>query len=313
MPVSDSKKLAVTAMVMMIFFFIAGIAELAEARSRSGGRSFGRSAQPSAPIRQPPPSQSSIPPNSPSAFSSPFARGVAGGLLGGMLGGMLFGGGTAHGMGMGGLGGSGIGLIEILLLAGLCFFLYKKFFRRPAFPPNMGTAPVFARSGPEAPGGAGAGNDPDAPPDRALVDGVKQIWSVDSDFDPDGFKETAQDLFFKIQAGWTRRETAGLIDLVGQQLLDEYAGHFARMKDQGQINRLENIAVRRVDLVQAGVAHGEIFVTVRFTANLLDVTVDESTGAVISGDPQNPVKFEELWTFARPVGTSHWKLEGIEG
>lgn len=302
-----SKNLALTAMVVMVFFVLAGFTELAEARSRSGGRSFGRSAAPSAPTRQAPPSQT-MRPDSPSAFSSPFARGMAGGLLGGMLGGMLFGG-MAHGTGMGGVGGSGIGLIEILLLAGLGYFLYRKFFRRQALAPITGGPPVFSRSALDAIP-PGSGSHPDDRPDEALVEGVKQIWTVDAGFDPEGFKETAQDLFFKVQAGWTRREVAALTDYVGDTLQAEYGRHFEQMKQQGHINRLENIAVRRVDLIDAGVQQGEIFVTVRFTANLLDYTVDEA-GTLVAGDPHQPVKFEENWTFARMAGATRWKLEGV--
>jgi len=296
------------ALAVMICFFLAGLAEFAEARSRSGGRSFGRSAPPSAPMRQAPPKQTMRQDNA-GPLSSPFARGVAGGLLGGMLGGMLFGG-MAHGMGMGGFGGSGIGLIEILLLAGLGYFLYRKFFRRQALAPGAAASPVYARSKPDAIPSAGGSLLEDRP-DDALVEGVRQIWTVDPDFDPEGFKEIAQDLFFKVQAGWTHREVSGLRQFVGDALLSEYGRHFDQMKQQGHINRLENIAVRRVDLLAAGVQEGEIYVTVRFTANLLDYTVDE-TGTLVSGDAHQPVKFEENWTFARPVGSNDWKLEGIE-
>jgi predicted lipid-binding transport protein (Tim44 family) len=52
-------------------------------------------------------------------------------------------------------------------------------------------------------------------------------------------------------------------------------------------------------------------VTVFFTANLLDYTVDDQTGQVISGDKLNPVKFQEFWTFSRDVSSSQWKLSGI--
>ena len=145
-----------------------------------------------------------------------------------------------------------------------------------------------------------------------LVAGVKEIWTVDQDFDPEAFKETAQDLFFKIQAGWTRRETVVLKDFVGDQLLSEYGRHFEEMKQAGHINRMENIAVRKIDLISAGVQQGEIFVTVRFTANLLDYTVDEKSGNIVKGDPENPVRFEEDWTFARPIESPRWKLEGID-
>jgi predicted lipid-binding transport protein (Tim44 family) len=59
-----------------------------------------------------------------------------------------------------------------------------------------------------------------------LVAGVKEIWTVDQDFDPEAFKETAQDLFFKIQAGWTRRETAVLKPFCRGSIADEYAAAF---------------------------------------------------------------------------------------
>jgi predicted lipid-binding transport protein (Tim44 family) len=288
--------------------------DLAEARLRGGGRSFSPSRsfsrQTTAP-RQPSATQATRPTRT-SPFGGAFGRGLAGGLMGGFIGSLLFGG-MAHGAGMGGFGGSGIGLLEILLLAGLAYFLFKKFARRNA----AGTSP------PPPPGGGPAAHMftgggarqplPDAPPpDDPLVEGVKEIWRVDDSFDPEAFKETAQDIFFKAQAGWTRRDTTVLKDLVGDQLLQEYDRHFADMRRNGRINRLENIAVRKVDLVAAGVQGNEIFVTVRFTANLLDYTVDEATGGVVDGDRENPVKFREQWTFARPIGNPKWKLEGID-
>ncbi len=49
----------------------------------------------------------------------------------------------------------------------------------------------------------------------------------------------------------------------------------------------------------------------RISANLLDYTVDESTGQVISDSKADPVKFEEYWTFTRPIGHHAWKLSAI--
>ena len=53
------------------------------------------------------------------------------------------------------------------------------------------------------------------------------------------------------------------------------------------------------------------YITVRFYANLLDYTVDETTGQVVSGSKTEPVKFEEYWTFTRPVGNNPWQLSAI--
>lgn len=316
MQIVTKKKISLVAVATLFLFVGAGFLELADARSRGGGRSFQRSPAASKPAQQSQPRQQATnPAASPtSPMGGSFARGLAGGIMGGFLGSMLFGG-MAHGMGAGGgIGGSGFGLFEILLLAGLAYLAYRWFSRRKALAGNTGTGfsqdqntpgQLFSGSGAQQPAQENLVEDP-------LVTGVKEIWTVDQDFDPEAFKETAQDLFFKIQAGWTRRETAVLKDFVGDQLLSEYGLHFEEMKKDGHINRVENIAVRKIDLINAGVQQGEIFVTVRFTANLLDYTVDEKSGEVVKGDPENPVKFEEDWTFACPVGTRKWKVEGID-
>jgi hypothetical protein len=65
-----------------------------------------------------------------------FMRGIGTAILGGFLGSMLFSG-LAH-AGNGGFGGSGFGMIEILLLAGAGYFLYRKF-RSPAVATGYGT------------------------------------------------------------------------------------------------------------------------------------------------------------------------------
>jgi predicted lipid-binding transport protein (Tim44 family) len=55
-----------------------------------------------------------------------FMRSMAGGLMGGMLGSMLFSSFAGAGAGTGGMGGSGgIGLFEIILLAGIGYLLYR--------------------------------------------------------------------------------------------------------------------------------------------------------------------------------------------
>jgi predicted lipid-binding transport protein (Tim44 family) len=313
MQIVTKKKISLIAVATLFLFVGAGFLELADARSRGGGRSFQRSPAASKPAQQSQPRQTATNPAA-SPMGGSFARGLAGGIMGGFLGSMLFGG-MAHGMGAGGgIGGSGFGLFEILLLAGLAYLAYRWFSRRKALAGNTGTgfsqdqnAPgqLFSGSGAQEPAQENLVEDP-------LVTGVKEIWTVDQDFDPEAFKETAQDLFFKIQAGWTRRDTSVLKPFVGNHLLDEYSQHFEEMKKNGHFDRIENIAVRKIDLINAGVQQGEIFVTVRFTANLLDYTVDEKSGDVVKGDPENPVKFEEDWTFACPVGTRNWKLEGID-
>jgi predicted lipid-binding transport protein (Tim44 family) len=293
---------------LLIFFTItfieAGItAQYADARSRGGGRSFKRMA----PRRTAPPKAA----NQRSTNKSGFGRGLAGGLLGGALGGMLFG-------SMFGMGGSGMGILPLLLLGVAGYFMYRRFVAKPKSnsapgyqpPPSKGS--FFDTNGSTA----GQKNDfpiPPVPPAAESAEsGIEEIRAHDRGFDPDHFKEVASDVFFKVQAGWMRRDLDSYRNLLGNDLAAEYADHFAEMKQKGIINKLESIAIRKVEIVDAGSVDNEDFVTILFTANLLDYTVDEKTGDVVEGSMTEPVKFAEKWTWARPAGTEDWKLEGIE-
>jgi predicted lipid-binding transport protein (Tim44 family) len=163
--------------------------------------------------------------------------------------------------------------------------------------------------------GQSAGNSaPPVPPvqDLTLEDGLNQIRQSDSGFDTSYFQDVASDVFFKVQAGWMRRDLSAYRQLLGDKLAGEYEQHFTEMKAKGEINKLESIAIRKVEIVDAGSDGKEDFITVLFTANLLDFTVDDASGEIKSGSDTEPVKFAERWTWARPTRTEQWKLEGIE-
>ena len=281
------------------------MADYADARSKSGGRSVG-----SSPSKAPASAPSSAPSASPNTGGG-FTRGLMGGLLGGAIGGMLFG-------SMFGAGGSGMGILPLLILGGIAFFLYKRFARARQGDGNQSDN-QYSRQGsqPSSIFGSGTDNYAQPPPspiigENLVADGISQIRQKDRDFDQKYFLEVASDVFFKVQAGWMRRDIDSYRHLLGEQLAGEYADHFADMRSKGHINKLESIAIRNVEIVQAGSDGREDFVTVLFTANLLDYTVNDTSGALISGSMTEPVKFSEEWTWARPVGTEHWKLEGIK-
>ncbi len=276
-----------------------GSFENAEARSFKGGRMFKKSV-PSykAPAQK----------QNPAGMQQKrgFGSGLAGGLLGGALGALLFG-------SLFGMGGQGMGILPLLLLAGIAFFIFKSFTRRQAMQQNGYRAPP----GSPPPGQTGFDSamgtqDMSWPTQNPVGEGLNLIRQTDPGFDEKYFVEIASDVFFQVQAGWMRRDISSYRHLLGSQLADEYERHFGDMAAKGQLNKLENIAIRSVEIVAAGSENGEDFVTVLFTANLLDYVVDEQSGDLVSGSMTEPVKFAEEWSWARPVRTQEWRLEGIE-
>ena len=296
--------------------------------SRGGGGSIGsrgsRSGAAPTPYTAPRPTQPSQPgmgtpsrPMTPPPTSQPssFWRSFGGGMLGGMAGGLLFSslfGGRSYGGDMGG-GGGGIGLFDILLLCGIGYLIYwyvkkKRLAAQASSYESSATGPAAYQA--QYPP---VYDQPQMQPGGGDVEqGLANIRQFDPYFDEAKFQDMAMDLFFKNQGAWANRDMSTVRGLLTEEMFGILQGDVDKMKAEKKINRLENIAVRSVDITEAWQESGADFITARIYANLLDYNVDETSGQVIEGSKTDPVKFEEYWTFTRPVGNNPWKLSAIQ-
>jgi predicted lipid-binding transport protein (Tim44 family) len=227
-------------------------------------------------------------------------------LMGGLIGSLLFG-----GFGRGFFGG--IGLMEILIVGGLVVLALRLLKNRQpgAVTPGYATAGGYGGQSWQPESTSSMSVDiPVAPTD--LDRGVAHIRQLDSAFDPVGFADDATDMFFKIQAAWTARDVNRVADLLTPEMESVLRKDCDRLRAEGRINRLENVAVRQASVSEAWQERGQDFATVYFLASLVDYTTDESGSRVLDGSRDQPVKFEEYWTFVRPVGNNHWKLSAIQ-
>ncbi len=300
---------AVLLVFMMLAANIPSLVQDANARA-GGGRSFGGSGSRS----YFPPSRSYSGSTAPTQPGTPapaqpagggFLRNMGSGLLGGMLGGALF-----SMLGFGGGGGGGIGLFEILLFGGVAYLFYTMVMRRRR--ESLADGPSSRQSG-TGPGRlySSESSDTQQGGGSQVSDGIEQIRRMDASFDESRFRDSVMDIFFKIQGAWTNRDMATGNDLVTDQMKGIFQADIDGLLREKKINRLENIAVRRVEIVEAWQETGHDFVKALFTANLLDYTTDDSTGTLIAGSKTEPVKFEECWTFTRAVGNNPWRLSAI--
>ena len=304
--------------VLLVTSFLA-IEKNAQARVGGGGsmgsrgsRSYSR---PMAPPSQMAPSRQYAP-SQPSPMTPPyqqpaggFGRSFLGGMAGGMLGGMLFrslGFGGGYGGGYG--GGGGIGIFEILLLAGIGYLIWRFVTKNRA---NDG--------GYDQPGKVIQMNDYQnqnqnlsyAPQRDELGEGLSYIRQMDPSFDEKRFNDNVMDMFFKIQGAFMNRDLSSAAGVLTDEMRGLLQRDVDQLKQDKKINRLENIAVRSVEISEAWQESGKDFITAMVYANLLDYTTDDTTGAVLTGSKTEPVKFEEFWTFTRPVGNNQWKLCAI--
>ncbi|HYB70134.1 MAG TPA: Tim44 domain-containing protein [Candidatus Bathyarchaeia archaeon] len=281
------------------------------ARAGGGGSSGSRGSRsyssPARPASTPtsPADPASPPAVQPQAPARPGWGGILGGLvIGGLLGGLLFGG-----------AGGGIGLLEIAIIAGLAWMAVSYMRRQQQATPDYapsggGSLPAGARYEAGPAGGTTTMEVPSGPSD--LARGLGHIRQMDPGFDPRAFAETASDVFFKIQGAWATRDMTLVASLLTPEMQDILQRDCDRLRAEQRINRLENVAVRSAEVTEAWQETGQDYVTVHFLASLLDYTTDESGGQVLEGSRTDPVKFEEYWTFTRPVGPGAFRLGAIQ-
>jgi predicted lipid-binding transport protein (Tim44 family) len=312
------RKIALTGCAALLFSLTAGVFIVAEAEARAGGgrsfgsrgtRSYSRPASPSTA-----PSTQQARPVGPSTFGQPqpagggFLRSMAGGIMGGMLGGMLF---RSLGLAGGGMDGAGgIGIFEILLLAGIGYLIFKFIKSRRQMAAQASGNSYY--SSPQV------GTYDQAPQNAQIASlddrdrGLSHIRQMDAGFDEARFNDQTMDIFFKIQSAWMNRDLSPVNGFLSDDMRRTFQQDIDRLLSEKRVNRLENIAVRTVEIAEAWQEQGQDYVTAMIYANLLDYTTDDATGQVVSGSKTEPVKFEEFWTFTRPVGSGSWKLCGID-
>ena len=326
----NKSRVIMSVLLLLTFLFWLGMDSDAFARAGGGrssgsrgfssGKSYSPSQAPAAPQQRDFQQQRQVPPSAPpSGAGRSFLSGMAGGIVGGLLGGMLFRSLGFAGSGMG-TGGFGFGdILMILVILGIIYFVVKRFRSRNTMQMSGAGAGSYSYPAPSldpgyAPSPSDLGYASPAPQTMAedpKAAGLRHIQEMDSSFSEGAFKDLSEDIFFKIQGAWTKRDLSSVRNLLTSEMFNVFQQDVNKLLAEKKINRLENIAVRQVEIVEAGQDRGEEFITVKFYANLLDYVTDETTGRVISGSTSDPVKFIEYWTFSRNVGQTNWVLAGI--
>lgn len=278
-------------------------------------------------------------------LGSGLFAGIGGFLLGGMLGRMLFGG--MGGMGMGG----GFGLLEILLIGGIIFFVFRMMrnraaasYQKPRYsgdryaeadPYGVGgyeeephdryeaprrhersggvyRGPDIGAAGGSTRSAGGSGPGPGPRRDSASDAALKRMSEGDASFSEQAFIGLAKENFIRFQNAWTARDLSPVRDLMDKEIYGEVQRDVEGLRSEGKINKLDDVDVQKAEIVEAWSEEGFEFITVRYEASLCDYVVDERSGDLIEGSRTQRVNFAEHWTWARPEGPNQWFLSAIE-
>lgn len=265
------------------------------------------------------PAAASRPATAPAAQGSRFGAlgmGLAAGFLGAGLFGLLSGQGFLAGL------GSLMGLIgflaQIALIAGVIYLVVRLV--RGRREQQTGT-PAYARgpaggpmSGPQPPGGSlgaapmgsamGAGmvaamgtpTAPAAPRDEIGLEG--------RDFD------TFERLLMQIEEAYSREDIGAIRALTTPEVAGYFEQELRETAARGHVVRISNVKLLQGDLSEAWRERDADYATVAMRFAVTEVTLDRTTGRVVSGKPEGE-EATELWTFRRPHG-GNWQLSAVQ-
>jgi len=337
------------AMVMGLIASFAAV-DFAEAR-RAGGGGFGsrgaRTYQAPAPTRTAPnnaaPIERSMTPNTGATQTTrPAAAGAqnaaparAGGMFGNfgrsMLGGLLVGGliGMMLGNGLGGLAGMFGLLLQVGVIALIAMFVMRMFANRRqgatatagagnANAQTFGSAQPFGAAKSAAPQQVGnfGGRTPSVNPFGAGAKQAEEPVAQAVEDEPMDVGQEELDRFeqmlSEIQSAYGREDYAALRKLTTPEAMSYLAEELGEIASSGMRNEVKDVKLLQGDVSEAWREGNVEYATVAIRYSAIDLMLDRNTGAVVEGNPNEPVESTEIWTFTRVDG-GDWLLAAIQG
>ncbi|KAB2669407.1 Tim44 domain-containing protein [Ochrobactrum sp. LMG 5442] len=343
MPGSGNRLTKLTAAMVLGLIASFAAVDFAEAR-RAGGGGFGsrgaRTYSAPTPTRTAPnnaaPIERSMTPNTGATQTNRPAAGAtqnaaqaqrSGGMFGNfgrsMLGGLLVGGliGMLLGNGLGGLAGMFGLILQVAVIALIAMFVMRMFANRrqpaAAGAGNAGAQPFGAAksAAPQVGPLAGFGGrtpavnqfetkQEAAPAAPAVEDEPMDVGQEDLD--------QFEQMLSEVQTAYGREDYAALRKLTTPEAMSYLAEELGEIASSGMRNEVKDVKLLQGDVSEAWREGNAEYATVAIRYSAIDVMLDRNTGAVVEGNPNEPVESVELWTFTRKDG-GEWQLAAIQG
>lgn len=236
-----------------------------------------------------------------SAFGA-LGMGLAAGFLGAGLFGMLSGQGFLAGLssfaGMLGF------VLQVLLVIGIVWLVVRLVRGRRE---QHGPAPAFARGPMAGPGAPPAGPVPGMAGGTVAAPALQRADMVG--IGPNDYAMFERRLL-EVQEAYGRGDLASLRASATPEMVSYFADDLRTDEAKGVVQRISDVSLLQGDLAEAWREQGADYATVAMRYRLVDVTVERSTGRIVSGSPAGE-EVVELWTFRRDHGGA-WLLSAIQ-
>ena len=139
--------------------------------------------------------------------------------------------------------------------------------------------------------------------------GLTEIRRADPRFDAEEFLRGARMAYEMIVTAYAVADDAILRQLLSDEVYENFAGAIQERIAQGHTLETTLLTIHTTDIVEARVSGEVVEITVKFVADVINVTREEN-GTVVTGDPDQAQDVTDFWTFAHDIRSSdpNWQL-----
>lgn len=152
-----------------------------------------------------------------------------------------------------------------------------------------------------------------AEPDTPLARSLDAVADIESDFDAKFFLNGSKAAYEAIVMAFATGDRSTLKDLLSRDVFENFSHAIAEREKRGETVENTFVSLDKAVLQDVQVKGRTGQLTVRFESQLITVTRD-ADGKVVDGAADKVVTVNDVWTFARELGTRDpvWRLIATE-
>ena len=143
--------------------------------------------------------------------------------------------------------------------------------------------------------------------------GLMEIMTADPSFDISRFEAGAKVAYEMIVSAFADGDKTTLTNLLSPEVYSGFASAIDQRLAAGEQTSTKLVSIDETDIVEGSAKNGTTQISVRFSTKMISTTRDKA-GEIIHGDPDLVISTDDLWTFARPIGSPDptWRLVATE-
>jgi len=156
-------------------------------------------------------------------------------------------------------------------------------------------------------------DDPTVAVDSSAFSVLQQIQKADPDFTQQDFLNGARMAFEMIVEYFAKGDKDGLNPLLSAEVYKNFAAAIDARAEKGEREETTLVGIKSATIHDASLEGRTAYITIKFVSEEVSVILNNE-GDVISGDPNQVVEAEDLWTFARNIESRdpNWQLVATE-